>query len=138
MTPLRKLAAPAAALSALAISACAPTVADPAGPAATQASQGRECFFTRNVNGFSAPDDDTLYVRVGVNDVYEMQMFARCPDMDWANRLAIVSRSGSTICRGTDATIISPGPLGEQRCLVRSVRKLSEAEAAALPAGRRP
>ncbi len=138
MTTIRRLAASGAALAALALSACAPTMAYPAGGAMAQAPQGRECFFTRNVNGFSAPDDDTLYVRVGVNDVYELQMFSPCPDMDWANRLAIVSRTGSTICRGTDATIISPGPLGEQRCLVRSVRKLTEAEAAALPAGRRP
>lgn len=137
MSMIRTLALTGAAL-ALAVGACAPTAGGPAGTATAQTPQGRECFFTRNVNGFSAPDDDTLYVRVGVNDVYEMQMFASCPDMDWASRLAIVSRTGSTICRGTDATIISPGPLGEQRCLVRSVRKLSDAEAEALPSGRHP
>ena len=67
-----------------------------------------------------------------------MQMFSPCPDMDWAQKLAVVSRSGSSVCRGTDATIISPGPLGEQRCLVRAVRKLSPAEADALPRGDRP
>jgi len=127
----------ALAISAL-TAACAPT-ADPGRLAtATASTEGRECFFTRNVNGFSAPDDETLYLRVGVNDVYQMQMFSPCPDMDWAQKLAVVSRSGSSVCRGTDATIVAPGPFGQQRCMVRSVRKLTDVEAAALPPGDRP
>jgi hypothetical protein len=129
---------PALAFAALVLSACAPTSAP--GDLATSSTtpQGRECFFTRSVSGFSAPSDETLYVRVGVRDVYEMQMFGPCLNMDWAQGLAVVSRSGSSICRGTDATIISPGPLGEQRCDVRAVRKLTSAEVEALPPGRRP
>ncbi|MEH6676984.1 DUF6491 family protein [Phenylobacterium sp.] len=127
----------ALAISAL-TAACAPT-ADPGRLAtATTSTEGRECFFTRNVNGFSAPDDETLYLRVGVNDVYQMQMFSPCPDMDWAQKLAVVSRSGSSVCRGTDATIVAPGPFGQQSCMVRSVRKLTDVEAAALPPGDRP
>ena len=125
-------------ISALTAAACAPT-AGPGRPATAAAStEGRECFFTRNVNGFSAPDDETLYLRVGVNDVYQMQMFSPCPDMDWAQKLAVVSRSGSSVCRGTDATIVAPGPFGQQSCMVRSVRKLTDVEAAALPPGDRP
>ncbi len=128
----------ALALSALTVSACAPAGAPGELAASASGPQARECFFTRNVNGFSAPDDETLYLRVGVRDVYQMQMFSPCPDMDWAQKLAVVSRSGSSVCRGTDATIISPGPLGEQRCMVRAVRKLTPAEVDALPRGNRP
>ena len=40
------------------------------------------------------PDDHTLYVRVGVRDVYQFEMFGPCPDIDWNQRLALVSRSG--------------------------------------------
>lgn len=127
----------ALALAAM-TAACAPTTGPGELAASETASEGRECFFTRNVNGFSAPDDETLYLRVGVNDVYQMQMFSPCPDMDWAQGLAVVSRSGSTVCRGTDATIVAPGPFGQQRCMVRSVKKLTELEAAALPPGSRP
>ncbi|MDP3489359.1 MAG: DUF6491 family protein [Phenylobacterium sp.] len=123
-------------LGATALAACAP---NPGGSNPVQAAtSARECFFTRSVNGFSAPDDETLYLRVGVRDVYEMRMFSPCPDMDWAQQLAVVSRSGSSVCRGADATIISPGPLGEQRCLVRAVRRLTPAEVEALPRGSRP
>lgn len=125
-------------LAALTVTACAPTAAPGDLAASGQTGQARECFFTRNVSGFSAPDDETLYLRVGVRDVYQMQMFSPCPDMDWAQRLAVVSRSGSSVCRGMDATIISPGPVGEQRCMVRAVRKLTPAEVEALPRGSRP
>ncbi len=127
---------PALALFALALGACAPALE--AAERAERDSAGRACFFARNVSGFSAPDDQTLYLRVGVRDIYEMQMFAPCPEMDWAQGLAIQSRGGSTICQGMDATIIASGTLGPQRCQVRAVRRLTEAEAAALPPGRRP
>jgi hypothetical protein len=128
----------ALAFAALVLSACAPTSAPGDLATSSTAPQGRECFFTRSVSGFSAPSDEILYVRVGVRDVYEMQMFGPCLNMDWVQELAVVSRSGSSICRGTDATIISSGPLGEQRCDVRAVRKLTSAEVEALPPGRRP
>lgn len=122
------------------LAACAPTTSATTSEAVAGASAAspRECFFTRNVNGFSAPNDQTLYLRVGVRDVYEMALFAPCPEIDWTHQLAVVSRSGSSVCRGSDATIISPGPLGAQRCMVRAVRKLTPAEVEALPRGARP
>ena len=86
------LAAAAAALIALGATAAAPAYAK--SPAATGKNQ---CFFTRNVNGFAAPDEKTLYVRVGVRDVYQFEMFGRCPDIDWNQRLALVSRPSSSI-----------------------------------------
>ncbi|MCG9917580.1 MAG: DUF6491 family protein [Phenylobacterium sp.] len=126
-------------LATVALSACAPTSAGGNAPGSGDTVSGpRECFFTRNVTGFSAPDDQTLYLRVGVRDVYEMALFAPCPDIDWTHQLGVVSRSGSSVCRGSDATIISPGPLGAQRCMVRAVRKLTLTEVEALPKGRRP
>jgi len=128
----------ALALAAMTAAACAPMTGSGQLAASESATEGRECFFTRNVNGFSAPDDETLYLRVGVNDVYQMQMFSPCPDMDWAQKLAVVSRSGSSVCRGMDATIVAPGPFGQQSCMVRSVRKLTDIETAALPPGDRP
>ena len=126
-------------LATVALGACAPTSAGGnAAGSAELASGPRDCFFTRNVTGFSAPNDQTLYLRVGVRDVYEMALFAPCPEIDWTHQLGVVSRSGSSVCRGSDATIISPGPLGTQRCMVRAVRKLTPAEVEALPRGSRP
>ena len=90
------------------------------------------------VDGFAAPDEKTLYVRVGVRDVYRFDMFGTCPDLDWNQRLALVSRGSSWICSGMDAEVITHSPIGPQRCPVRHVRKLTPQEIAALPPKSRP
>ena len=131
-------AAPLAALVAL---AAAPRLADarsPVQPDQAKPKPAKQCFWTRNANGFAAPDERTLNVRVGVRDVCQFEMFGPCQDIDWAQGIALRSRGGSTICTGMDAEVIAPSVLGPQKCFVRSVRKLSPAEVAALPKGAKP
>ncbi|WP_309603993.1 tRNA (5-methylaminomethyl-2-thiouridine)(34)-methyltransferase MnmD [Phenylobacterium sp.] len=96
------------------------------------------CFWTRSADGFAAQGDRVVNVRVGVNDVYRFEMMGSCPDIDWSDRIALVSRSGSTICTGMDAEIVTRTAIGPQRCPVRSTRKLTREEVAALPRGARP
>lgn len=98
------------------------------------------CFHGSSADGFSAANDRTVYVRAGVRDVYELKLFAPCFDVNWAQHIALRSRSSDFICEGTnvDYEVISPSPLGRQRCQVTSVRKLTEAEVAALPKKDRP
>jgi len=99
----------------------------------------QQCFYTRNVTNFAAPDDKTLYVRVGVRDVYRFDMFGHCPDIDWNQRLALVSRASSWICNGMDADVITHSPgIGRQRCPVSDMHKLTPEEIAALPKRARP
>ena len=99
----------------------------------------KQCFYTRNVTSFAAPDDRTLYVRVGVRDVYKFDMFGPCPDIDWNQRVALVSRYSSWICNSMDAEVISHATgLGPQRCPVSHMRKLTPEEVAALPRRARP
>jgi hypothetical protein len=127
----------AAALLALGAAASSPAFAADKDKLPADAAQ-RSCFYTRNVDGFAAPDDKTVYVRVGVRDVYRFDMFGPCPDLDWNQRLALVSRGSSWICSGMDAEVITHSPIGPQRCPVRSVRKLTPVEVAALPKKSRP
>jgi hypothetical protein len=106
-------------------------------PAATYDAQ--QCFYTRNVTSFAAPDDKTLYVRVGVRDVYRFDMFGHCPDIDWNQRLALVSRGSSWICNGMDAEVITHATgIGHQRCPVSAMHKLTPEEVAALPRRAKP
>ena len=127
------VAALVALLTLGAAAAWAPALAkSPAQPSKNQ------CFFTRNADGFAAPDDRTLYVRVGVRDVYQFEMFGTCQDMDWNQRIALVSRASSSICTGMDADVVTHSPIGPQRCPVRSVRKLTPDEVKALPPKARP
>lgn len=106
--------------------------------AAKPAPAKRQCFFASNVNNYSAVDDRTVNVRVGVKDVYELKLFTRCPDIDWSHKIALVSRGGSSICDGFDATIIVDSTIGPQRCQVDKVRKLTPQEVAALSSKAKP
>ena len=125
--------AAAAALLTLGTAVSTPALAkSPASPSKHQ------CFFTRNADGFAAPDEKTLYVRVGVRNVYQFEMFVPCQDMDWNQRIALVSRASSSICTGMDAEVVTHSPIGTLRCPVRSVRKLTPEEIAALPPRARP
>ena len=128
-----KIALSVAAAGLLGLSAAAPVAAkSPVEPAK------RQCFWTRDVNNFASRNNQVVNIRVGVNDVYQLQMMGPCQDVDWNQRIAIRSRGGDYICTGLDAEIISHSPIGPQRCPVQSIRKLTPAEVAALPKGTRP
>lgn len=114
------------AFAAVAVAGCAPMT----GPGT---AAPRQCFFVSQVNGFEAEDERTVYVTVGVNDVYELAMAGPCPNVDWSQRIGIAPRGGgSSVCAGYDADLLVPQFSGEPyRCQVRAVRRLSEAEAEA-------
>ena len=127
-----RLALAASAVALLAICATAAGAAD-------KPASKNECFWARNVTSFAAPDDKTLYVRVGVNQVFRFEMFGSCPEIDWNQRLALVSRGGDNICSGMDAEVVTHSPgIGRQRCAVRSMHKLTPEEVAALPPKAKP
>jgi hypothetical protein len=127
----------AAALMTLTVAGAAPA-ADKTAQSA-QPAKSNQCFWTRFADGFAAPDEHTLYVRVGVRDVYQFEMFIPCQGLDWDQRIALISRAGSTICTGMDAEVVTHETgIGRQRCVVRSVRKLTPEEIAALPRGSKP
>lgn len=135
LTPLNaRLRAPALAalgLAAMTAAACAPS--EPAAVAGAEtASAAGQCFLPRQVNGFSAVDDDTVDVSVGANDVYRLDIAGACPNVDWSLQVGIRSTGGgSWVCHGHDAELIVPSPIGVQQCPVVSVRKLTEEEAEA-------
>ena len=126
-TPL--LVSAVGALSLFAGAAVAPetTLAAPRGHNA--------CFWGHEADNFTSPDNRTVYLRVGVSQVYELRLFSPCIDVDWSQRIALRSRGSDWICegRGNVAEIITPSPIGRQRCQVDSVRKLSRDEIAAIP-----
>lgn len=123
-----------AAIALLAAAASPALAADPAKAAPAK----RQCFLASNVTNYSAVDERTVNVRVGVNDVYELKLFSRCPDIDWSHKIGLISRGGSWICDGFDATIIVDSTIGPQRCTVDKVRKLTPDEVAALAPKAKP
>ncbi|WP_304169534.1 DUF6491 family protein [Phenylobacterium aquaticum] len=105
-----------------------------AGPAPAR----QACFWTSQADGFTAPDDHTVFVRVGVREVYRLDLMGACPNIQWNNGIGLESRPGSSICSAMEATIISHGPTGPERCAVSQMSRLTPAEIAALPKRSRP
>jgi hypothetical protein len=112
------------------LAACAPQPA--AGP--QSAASGRECFHAGSVCSFHPFSDEVVDIQVGARRYYRLQLFGTCPGVNWRTAVALRTRGGSSwICQGMDAELIVPEPgIGPQRCLVQSVRRLSDAEARAL------
>lgn len=128
----------AAALGVAALSLAGVQTSAAKSPVENAEKPRRQCFWANQVNNFAAESDEVVNVRVGVRDIYRLELFGTCPEIDWTQEIAIVSRGGSTICSGLDAEIITPSSIGPQRCTVRKVRKLNEAEIKALPAKAKP
>lgn len=127
-----------AAAGLLAVAASGPQAVGATSPIEDPDKPRRQCFWTNQVNSFASSDNRIVNIRVGVKDYYQLEMFGRCMDVDWNHKIALVSRGGSTICTGMDAEIISPSTIGPQRCPVRAIRKLTEAEVKALPKNAKP
>lgn len=107
-------------------------------PEEPAAKTSRQCFWARNISSFASNDDKVVNLRVGVRDVYQLEMLGRCPDVEWSQTIAIKSRGSSYICTGLDAEVIAPSSIGPQRCAVSTIRKLTVEEAKALPKHARP
>lgn len=122
------------------LTSCAP-VAD-GGMAADAPPRARQCFSVRQVDNFEQGRPDQVFLRVGRNDVYELNAAGGCPDMDFANRMALIPDGGmvgSRLCTDDWARIVVPGSTSQTTvCRVRISRKLTADEIAALPPRHRP
>ena len=118
-----------AGFACLVLAGCTPPAAGP-----QAAASGRECFHAGSVSSFHPISDEIVDIQVGARRYYRLQLFGTCPGVNWRTAVALRTRGGSSwICQGMDAELIVPEPgIGPQRCLVQSVRRLSDAEARAL------
>jgi hypothetical protein len=132
--PYVRTAVLAAGLAALA--ACAP-VAPP--PGALAPALGAQCFFGSTISGFKPSGPTAVNVRSSVAGVYRVELASPCGDLRAVEKLLLDSRrSGISVCPGADVTVIASSPAGPRSCPGRSIRKLDDAEVAALPAAERP
>jgi hypothetical protein len=130
---MHRLILSSAALVALA--ACAPSSGSVS--SATGRVDANQCFRPNLVRNFSAPNDQTLYVRTSSLDVFQIET-TFCRDMTRALSIALEPVAGSSLlCTGDQATLRSP-VTGPEPCRVRITRKLIADEIAALPSRDRP
>jgi hypothetical protein len=122
------------AFNVLAAAAVASTLLAGAASAA-----GTDCFLQRSVNGFSAADDRTVYIRVGVKEIWRLDLMTSCTGLTFRNGFGLQgSPTGPWICHPLDATVIIRNTGITQRCPVTAIHHLTPDEAAALPKKLRP
>lgn len=131
MAPRTRLVLAPVALAALMATGATGAVAAPDKPAGKS-----DCFRTNSWEGWSAPGDgDFLYLRVGMHDIYRVDLTPgshvhRYGDRYLVNRV----RGPDWICSPLDLDLTLADHQGYREPLIaRALRKLTPAEVAAIP-----
>jgi hypothetical protein len=112
-----------------------------AATAAPERNSDRACFASNSWDGWSAPGDgDFLYLRVGLHDVYRVDLTPGTRvRKDADNFLVSQIRGSNWICSHLDLDLSLSDHNGfRQPLIARSLRKLTPAEVAAIPPKDRP
>ena len=109
-------------------------------PALAQAPKN-ECFFVNQFESWKpGGDEKTMYIRVASRRFYRLDLANRCSEMSWPGATLINKFHGTTICSPLDwdMTVSQGAGSSGAPCMVKAMTRLSDAEAAALPAKQKP
>jgi hypothetical protein len=123
-------------LNLLLATIAAALAAAPASSAESPKDPGKNCFLSNNWQGWTAPGDgDVLYLRVGLHDIYRVDLTPGTHARKDGDRFLVNRVRGSNwICSALDLDLTLSDPTGFREPLIaRSLRKLTPAEVAALP-----
>jgi len=103
--------------------------------------EANQCFFTRDIENYLAPDDHTLYLRIHNNDIYRIDLANECPNLNTGglNHISLQTAPGSpTVCHAVDLDLRVSGLGVSAPCIVKGLHKLTPDEVAALPKKDKP
>ena len=106
--------------AAVLLSGCASTLAKMNGPRLNYSEYAGEpvkSFYMANFDGWSAVSKDQLVVWSGINKAYLLTVTGYCPDLQFANAIAVTS-TGNTVDR-FEMVIV-----GRDRCLISEIRPI--------------
>jgi Family of unknown function (DUF6491) len=107
--------------------AATPAAAAPAKPVS-------QCFFSRDWAGWRAPDDHTLYLRVNVRDIYQVDLVGGSSSLLWPDSHLISEVRGSdSICNPIDLDLKVANDHVVEPLFVKSLTKLTPEQVAAIP-----
>jgi hypothetical protein len=106
-------------------------------PAGAQPAPHNACFELNQMQGWKAPDNKTIFVRVNMNQYYRLDLSASCPMLTMPESHLITKARGSDlICSAIDWDLsVSEPPPGAipEPCIVKQMTLLTPQEAAAIP-----
>ena len=92
------------------------------------------CFARTLVESFSAPNDRTVYLRVGVSDIYRLDLMKNCLNLSYRDSLGLEEQPATGfICSPLEATVVYRVNGIRERCPVTAIHKLTKSEIAATP-----
>jgi hypothetical protein len=106
---------------------------------ATAAHADRNCFFVNQWYGTRAADDNTIYLRVNISDIYKVQVSGGASQLNIPTyHLVSIVRGGNVICTALDLDLkVSDGSI-RTGLIATSLTKLTPEEVAAIPKKDRP
>ena len=138
MTPLARVALIGLAVAGFSASAALAHQA-PAEPA-KPAKPPRQCFYLSDWRGWTAPDKNTLYMKVRGRDVYRVDLAYGSNQLTWpGSHLVSVVRGPDSVCHPLDLDLrVSDGFGFAMPIRAKAITKLTPEEIAALPKKSRP
>jgi hypothetical protein len=121
----------AGALAATALTTALPAAAQP----------GQSCFRTTEWYGWKAADERTVFLNVGNNRIFRVDMDGACPALTLGDsRIISIDRAGTgLICTPLDLDIhVSLGGRITTACIVKGLSELTPDQIAAIPKNLRP
>ena len=102
-------------------------------PAAAQ--PGNNCFRLSQVSSTRPDGDRRIYVRVGVNSFYRIDLAHRCSSLPYeGNHLVLTPTPGADmICHPLDLDLKVSENGARESCFIKSITRLTPEEAAAIP-----
>ena len=107
---------------------------------ASAASANDNCFRLSQVSSTHADGDRRIYVRVGVNSFYRIDLAHRCASLPYqGNHLVLTPTPGSDlICHPLDLDLKVSENGSQESCFIQSITRLTPAETAAIPKKSKP
>jgi hypothetical protein len=102
-------------------------------------NSGAPCFLISRWHGWTAPNPNTLYLRVYPHDVYRVDLGAAAPQLQWASAQVVAQQRGSySICSPVDLQLSVSDNGFRQPLIAKALTKLTPEEIAAIPKEYRP
>ena len=141
LVALGALCAAAATAAATADPKPAPApVPDKSPVTAAPAAAAKRCFRLHDWNGWRTPDGKTMYIRVGISDLWRIDMTNTCSGLrSSSSHLVTRVRGGDLVCDALDLDLSVQDTNGfTEPCIIQSIRPLTDAETKALDSKDRP
>lgn len=102
--------------------------------AAPDAKPKTSCFFTRNWDGWRSPDENTIYLRVNVRDIWKIDLASGSSLLTWPDSHLINEVRGTdSVCSPIDLDLKVANDHIVEPLFIKAITRLTAEQVAAIP-----